>query len=586
MESQGQAGKARQPIERLVPKAEEAIAAIASVMRDGHVCAVAASFGKDSSCLVELALAAAIRVKAEGGKPRLISMSGDTLVENPEMARHMRQEIGKLKAYASHHGLDLEAHVVTPSLRDTFQVSVLGGRAIPSFAGQQAACSVDWKVGPMSRLIKKVTKRGSGEKEVVILTGTRFDESEARGKKMRERGESHLKPIRNPHGNLVLSPLATWETDDVWEVLGYCASGMVDGYSDHRDTIEIYAAAGGTSCAVVADMVSEGKKASSGCGARTGCWSCLQVSDDKSMAAMVEDDRFSYMAGLGRLRNYLAATQNDWSKRHWVGRPIEDGFIRIGPYTYSGREALAIARYCMTLDAMEAERAREMGVEPRFEIISFEQMVAIDCLWSMEALQPAFTAVKEWVEIRERGTHRYKVPEVVSQPARPMPSYRFLHVGAEWDQTPDAQWAGLEDCLTKSMKDLGGQGCMGTVDLSSGRQVMDVETAPSLEVNLESAVLAVDFEFDHMMSKRGECLRGASWTSGYRWWLQRGAVMVSTASRAKLDGVLRRTVFKERMGLAGEIDVSAIIARTVSAGERDRMLQKDEFEGQAVLEFA
>ena len=44
--------------------------------------------------------------------------------------------------------------------------------------------------------------------------------------------------------------IADWDSDTVWEVLGYCASGMVRCYSDHKELLDVYAAAGGTSCAV------------------------------------------------------------------------------------------------------------------------------------------------------------------------------------------------------------------------------------------------------------------------------------------------------------------------------------------------
>jgi 3'-phosphoadenosine 5'-phosphosulfate sulfotransferase (PAPS reductase)/FAD synthetase len=577
---------ALKPIEDLVPQAFEAIRAISAVMRAGHTCAVATSFGKDSSCLMELTLEAARRLKEDGVHAKVISMSGDTLVENPEMAGLMRREIEKVKAYAAEAGLDLEAHIVTPALRDSFQVAVLGGRSLPSFAGSKAECSVSWKIEPMAKLISAVTKRHSKDKEVVILTGTRFSESEARGEKMRRRGESGSTPTRNPQGSLVLSPLADWDTDTVWEVLGYCSSGMVRCYSDHRETLDLYASAGGTTCAVVSDMMTESKRARGGCGARTGCFICTQVSEDKSLVEMVKSDKFSYMGGLGRLRRYIAASAGDWSKRHWVGRPVVDGYVKIAPGTYSGKELLALTRYCLTLDALEEERAHTSGVEPRFQILSFEQMVVLDCLWSMEGLLPSFTAMREWKEIKERRTHKYRIPEVVGMPQKKLPDARYVRISKDRTSDDLGHGAGLEDWLYESLGEVSGSGCMGTTELGSGRLVLDVNTSPSLEVDLESSLFALDYDFDLMMEKHAACSRGASWTGGYRWWLQRGAISVSRGSRGKLDEVLRRTVYKERLGLAGNVDLNRVIAISVSEEERFRHSSQRHSSGQQCLELA
>jgi hypothetical protein len=80
-------------------------------------------------------------------------------------------------------------------------------------------------------------------------------------------------------------------------------------YSDFEDTKQIYAAAGGTSCAVVSDAIFEGNKTKSGkCGVRMVCWLCLQT-EDKSLTTMVEyDKQYAFAKGLLKLNEFLRNT--------------------------------------------------------------------------------------------------------------------------------------------------------------------------------------------------------------------------------------------------------------------------------------
>jgi len=559
------ADKPFQPLEILMPIAGPAVEAILSLFRAQATVVVACSFGKDSSCVMVLAIEAALRAKVQGLSPRLLCLTGDTRIENPEIEAHAKREQSKLKALALANGLDLTIHVAMPSLSDSFQMTVLSGRSLPSFAGMAAQCSQNFKINPMIRLRKQIMAAEVFGALVVTLTGTRFAESERRSAKMKARGDSATEPVRNKDGDLMMTPVAHWETDDVWELLGYCNSGLVDTYSDQSETLRIYAAAGGTTCAVVSDMISDERKQSGGCGARTGCSLCVQVGNDKSMEAMLREPRYEYMAGLNALRNYLAATQFDFSRRNWIGRTIEGGRIQVGPSQYSPAELLALTRYCMTIDAIEQDAARSEGIEPRFELLPFTQMVALDVMWSLNATLPAFQAVREWQEIRN-GSKRYPVPTVVAMPRRPVPALRFLEVDPAWESCPDLLHAGLSEPLADLAAELGGgESCMGHTTTSAGLRVLDINTGPELEIDLESADHAVYEEYEWLKAKHQASLAGSSWTSGYRWWVQRGAVSVAAAVRGRHDHALRRAVFKERRGLAGaNVDLQVVLARSTS----------------------
>ena len=106
-------------------------------------------------------------------------------------------------------------------------------------------------------------------------------------------------------------------------------------YTDFEETKTLYASAAATSCAVVADAIMEGvARKRGGCGSRFGCHT-FQVAEDKSMRNMLEYEQYQYMSGLYNLNRLIRNTRYDWSKRHYIGRTINAGWIAIEPDTYS-----------------------------------------------------------------------------------------------------------------------------------------------------------------------------------------------------------------------------------------------------------
>jgi DNA sulfur modification protein DndC len=74
------------------------------------------------------------------------------------------------------------------------------------------------KIKPARRVIETITRRHSS---VILLLGTRLEESSSRSQRMEAR-ESNSRGL-NPHHEipnaLVLTPIAHWSTDEVWEYL-------------------------------------------------------------------------------------------------------------------------------------------------------------------------------------------------------------------------------------------------------------------------------------------------------------------------------------------------------------------------------
>ena len=539
-----------------------ALASITSVLQRSTVC-VAWSGGKDSSALLNLVMQAARALRARGVALRpIIVTNGDTGVENPEIRTYVDTEIARVRAFARAHDIPLEIAVSKPTLSESWQCRVIGGRALPSFPGTNHDCTTELKISPMTRLRKQVLgKTGPSDPGTVTLIGTRFEESPSRAARMSERGETADAPWVGDDGGWYLSPIALWGADDVWTHLSHCRNGR-PGYktfSDFEDVFRIYADAAGTSCAVVGDLSSRDN--AKPCGARTGCWCCTPVGRDKSLEAMIEGDpKYAYLLGLNRLQRFLVNTRWDLSRRNWLGRSIdEDGYVAVAPDAYSPEMLKALLRYCLTLDEQERERAAKSGIAPRFEIIDVRTLIAIDAMWNLQGFHRPFEAWAVYRDIHQRGA-RYPVPEVAPVP-RPqtLPAKRFLFVAEGWR---DHRFLGLRDPVQELSS--AESACMGTRVLRNGTQVMDMEQGVCFDIDAEGAWMFVDYELDR-------CLRGRARfgiTDGYLTYTRLGLLSLPPSSVGVIDGILKRTAWKHEHGLAGQTDPQDLINRSVARKDR------------------
>lgn len=552
-----------EPIER---KADKAIAVILALFTAGHPVVVAYSGGKDSSVVAALVLHAALLHRSAGGKPTVVVTTGDTLVESPEVARHYRSELIRMRAFGKAHGIAVSAHIVTPSLASTFQVKVLSGRALPSFPGAQSDCSTDLKIGPQRSFRRKLFRqfRQQGLAEPVTCLGSRYDESTRRAAGMRLRGDSDNAASRNKDGDLVISPVAHWSDDDIWEAASLYAGGARPGYSDFEEMRRIYAHSVGTSCAVVADAILDGGggRRQGKCGARLGCHVC-QMAEDKSLANMVAyDDRYAYAGGLQKLNRFIRATRYDWSRRHWIGRTIRGGYIRVMPDTYHPSMLRALTRYMLQLDYDEQRRAASVGERPKFQLLPLDMMIAVDAMQSLNGVAKPFAAWADLRDIQVRGI-RYDVPDVSDVQQSAMPIARYLHVGNEWDDSaPDADWTGLRDPMREALTE--GSACHPSIAFAAdGRAVLDLQTAQQFDVDAEAAQLIAEFEVDRLLDMHDADGGPGSVTAGYRWYAHYGCLTLSHAQKLEHDEIARRTAFKDRLGLTLSYDLKDVLARSV-----------------------
>lgn len=531
-------------------KSQQAITAILNIFKRGQAVSVSFSGGKDSSVLMHLTIQAALQAKELGLSPYVAVLSSDTGVENPEVSMLLRREHTKISRTLQAAGIAHEVLLTQPSLATSWAVRILGGTKLPSFPGNSHDCSVDYKVAPIASARKGLFKK-LGAHNVVTLIGTRFDESERRGAAMRARGELADTPYRNEAGELVMSPVAFWSTDDIWEAIGLVRAGITPSYSDFEDTFKLYADAGGTSCAVISDMITEStKKARGGCGARFGCYTCQAVGNDTSLQTMIESDpQYAYMDGLSRFREFISRTHWDYSKRQWVQRSIDKaGYVTLQPDCYSPAHLLELFRFAVTLDAQETREARKLGIARRFQIVTQEAMVAIDALWSLNGFHAPHTAFFEWNAIHS-GRKAYPLPRVEDMPftARgPVPAPRKLYVGSTWDGEGYETLSGLHTAFGALSE------CHDTKGTRDGRTMPELETEARMEVDLESLAMALDFEEEGFRQRHKESRETSDWTSGYRFWVSYGTLSLSAMQTNDHDIQLRRTAWRARNGLHGE----------------------------------
>lgn len=551
---------------------EEAIAAVSGVLAEGRPCIVGWSGGKDSSAAANIVLVAAKRCKQAGMKPLVWITNSNTLIENPEITELCQKEMRKMVDYGRRNGFKVIAQSVSPNLLSTFQVKVLTGRALPSFPNGNSDCSQDLKVTPQRRARKEIARQlnARGLKESVNMVGTRFEESERRALMMKARGERADRPVINKSGELVMSPIAMWQTMDVFEYLGLIASGLAEGYSDMAEVLRVYAHSGGSSCAVVAFDALEGgeKKRRGGCGARTGCWSCQMV-EDRSLKTLIEfDARYAYARPLMRLSELIRRTRYDWNLRNWVGRTVRKGWIAIEPDTYSPAFIRQLTRYMLQCDHDERYRAREAGEAPRFEILSTEMKVAVDFLQNLQGIAVPHQLWADVRDIEQRGI-RYDIPDAPNVQATAKPEPRFVHVGDDWEQGVDWKTRGLRDVYREAMTELAP--CHpGLKDMGDGHHVWDLYTEKGFSVDPEVGEFIANEMQDDILKAHDEWLhRPCGITTGFKFYLGLGTPTLDHSQVAMYDEIARRTEWKFAQGFGPSTDGQEIYKKAVRFAEMD-----------------
>jgi len=534
-------------------KVDQAVAAIKKLLLTGDQVVVGTSFGKDSSVLLALALEAyELACMESDSVEQLIVAHSETGYDNPLMVAHVKNEIRQLKAYIKAHNLNVRFELAKPRLSEDYLVQMIGGRTIATFPDNGSKCSMMLKVEPIKRLKKKILSESA--KRVVTIVGTRFDESAARGQAMEERGDKIDEAVyREEQGEWVMSPIGEFTQDDIFEFVGLVTSGLRKTYSDFDSLMRFYSQILGE-CAVVA--FDRNKASGQGCGSgRSGCWMCTRVQSDKSGEALAEEH--DWLKPLLKIREYIKANHYNPKMRNWLARTIEDdGSIMIAPSSYAPEFCLNLLRYVLTAQRDEALNAQKLGIEPRFEILNLQQIIAIDVLWGRYGYQKGLQACEAARDIFEQGASFY--PEENMAQHLPMKFPKEVAVPFADDEFTalfngfrdlDAHMAGAADEMTSE----------------KGECYTNANTGEYIEVDEEGAELFWCFERDNAIDRY--CKDAISPTAGYDYLMRLGLVQINKGGHSEQDRMLRIASQIWRKGLRTILNDPQALIDTLTAGQ-------------------
>ena len=459
------------------------------------------SGGKDSTAVLQLVWHAIASLSKEDRQKPVHVISTDTLVENPIVAAWVNGSLRRIGDAATSDDLPIVPHRLTPPVEDTFWVNLIG-RGYPAPRNKFRWCTNRLKIQPSNNFIRSVV-RDNGE--AILVLGTRRAESQARASNMQRHAEKAVRDKLGPNANLpnclIYTPIERWTNDDVWAFLTREDNPWGQ---DNHDLMSMYRGASEDGeCPLVVD------KSTPSCGnSRFGCYVCTLVDQDKSMAAMIQNDaEKEWMEPLLALRNQLdfrgeekraiEQKNRDFRRLHGgltlyrPGDADEDRLVR-GPYTQE-------ARANWLRNVLETQQiVREIGPPEvrEIELLSLAELQEIRRLW-----------VVEKHEIEDLVPQIYAEVMGEAYPAPPI----------DEDLVFDAEAIALlkEECERAVENDDAGPGSSAPLRFELARTLLDVERRYRTKVNrrgmfkeLENAVERCFYDSEDDALRRARMLRG------------------------------------------------------------------------------
>lgn len=323
--------------------------------RDARPWVVAFSGGKDSTLLLQLVYDLLVELGVQARKTVHV-VSSDTGVEAPNVSAYLSRTLKLIDETATQAGLPVQVHLVKPEPRESFWAKLIGS-GYPSPTRWFRWCTTNMKIRPSRRVIEGITRRDGS---VILLLGTRLDESSNRSMRMQARQVTA--DGLNPHHEIpnasVATPIINWTTEQVWEYL--YANNPPPWEGSHDFLLDLYRQAAGGECPVVFDL------STPSCGgSRFRCWTCTIVKEDKSMQGFIQSGETRF-APLNDFRDRLKKVRelDDWRNPR-----KKDGSLGTGPFRQEKRVQLL-------RELLELER--KVG-EP---LISNEEIGAIQDAWT------------------------------------------------------------------------------------------------------------------------------------------------------------------------------------------------------------
>lgn len=430
--------------ETVKEKTEKAIAIQLSHLRKGNILAASISGGKDSTVVASIALVAyKLYVKEVGrtlAKPPVMHIiTSDTGMENIIKQDYLNRFFESCEVYGLRKGFDVICHKAGPSRSESYLRIYAGGKEDPrvKYTSKKKECAQAWKVNPIQRALRNIKKGVETDGyELIMLVGSRDEESTTRAESLKKYNASHENPI-DVNGYQTLYPIKNWLLEDVWEYLTFAEdddNAFIQGSQDgFPETAELYAGYNGGAC------VTTSQHSDSMCGARDGCSSCMIVEHDKSAINQANHSDYKHISRTLKdvlaLRNWRKDFGNDYQNRNFISMVDDDGYINFRPNGYCGWFLEENLRITLTIQERDKERAEDLvraiikieekiengtianerrakkwlrKVTPHckqlFKIIDEKDILWLDFQWSLRGLtRKVFSASRIWDEVVNKG---------------------------------------------------------------------------------------------------------------------------------------------------------------------------------------
>lgn len=345
------------------------------------------SGGKDSTAIASLVWIALRDLPKDKRHKPVHVISTDTLVENPIVAAWVNTSLVRMENAARKEELPIKPHRLTPDVSDTFWVNLIG-KGYPAPRNKFRWCTERLKIKPSNSFITQVV-RDNGE--AILLLGTRRAESSRRSHNMSQHAKHAVRDRLTPNASLpnslVYTAIEDWTNDDVWLFLMRVKNPW--GHSN-KELMGMYRGASADGeCPLVVDTTTPS------CGnSRFGCWVCTLVDQDKSMAAMIQNDvEKDWMLPMLELRNELDFRSEDARAKERERRDyrritgkltpyVSQGEVQPvpGPYKPEAREYW-LRRVLETQEFLRENAPKEMG---EIELITKDELQEIRRIWVVE----------------------------------------------------------------------------------------------------------------------------------------------------------------------------------------------------------
>lgn len=338
------------------------------------------SGGKDSTASLQLIWKAIAALPDDRRRFKPIHViSTDTLVENPVIALWVDASLRRMQEEAKTQGLNIQPHRLTPELENRFWVNLIG-KGYPAPRAKFRWCTDRLKISASTKFIQELSEANG---EAILVLGVRRGESAARDKVIDNyKGSTRDRLSRNKDPKMsrvwIYQPIESWSSDDVWE---YIIQSPNPWGIDNQELFDIYrGATPDAECPIVVD------KSTPSCGdSRFGCYVCTMVSQDKSMAAMIQNDKTkTWMQPILQYRDRFLAVEDRHLRdfRRMNGRLIlmNDRLVH-GPYTQERRTEL-LRELLHTQN--EVQSAMPMIDGKALELIGLEELEEIRRIWVVD----------------------------------------------------------------------------------------------------------------------------------------------------------------------------------------------------------